>query len=413
MELPTKARELYPEYRIEYQKARYNEAYEEFRKLYSETPDYVFSAPGRSEICGNHTDHNMGKAVGASIDLDIIAMVKKTDTGRIRLKSKGYDYFDFPFNDTSLKEGEHGRSISLIKGIIQYFTDHGYNIGGFDAYTVSDVKKGSGLSSSAAFEILVSGILNGLYNDNKISPKDLAMASHFAENVFFCKACGTLDQLSCAYGGMIAIDFENPADPKATPVRFDLSKTGYTMVITDVHADHADLTADYTAIRREMESVAEHFGKKNLRQVSFEEFKNNLPELKAKLPGRAIIRAFHFFNENERVEKLKAAMSQNDMSAFLNTVNESGNSSFKYLQNIYPNSNPLNQSLSLALCLTESILKEDYACRVHGGGFGGTIQAYMKREKADSYIKEMNAVFGEGSSFPLQIRLDGCVMMEI
>ncbi len=413
MELPLKAKDLYPEYRMEYQKARYNEAYSEFESLYSSAPEYIFSAPGRSEICGNHTDHNMGRAVGASIDLDIIAMVKKTDTGRVRLKSKGYDYFDFSCDDTSLNEDEQGRSISLIKGIIQYFTDHGYNIGGFDAYTMNDVKKGSGLSSSAAFEILVSGILNGLYNESKISPGDLAMASHFAENVFFGKACGTLDQLSCAYGGMIAIDFENPADPKAIPVNFDLSKTGYTMVITDVHADHADLTADYTAIRREMESVAEHFGKKNLRQVSFEEFKNSIPDLKTRLPERAVIRAFHFFTENERVEKLKAAMSQNDMNAFLQTVSESGNSSFKFLQNIYPNSDPLNQSLSLALCLTESILKEDYACRVHGGGFGGTIQAYMKTEKADMYIKEMNRIFGEGSSFPLQIRLDGCVMMEI
>ncbi len=413
MKLPEKMREIYPENRMEYQKARYSEAYEEFENLYSEKPEYIFSSPGRSEICGNHTDHNMGKAIGASVDLDIIAMVRRTDTGRIRLKSKGYELFDFACDDLSVAENEKGKSISLVKGILKYFSDKGFCAGGFDAYTVSDVKRGSGLSSSAAFEVLVCGILNGLYNNGGISAKDNAMASHFAENVFFGKACGTLDQLSCAYGGMIAIDFEDPKNPKAEKLDFDLKKTGYTMVITDIHADHADLTDDYTAIRREMEAAAKYFGRDNLRQVSFGEFKGELPKLKKALPGRAIVRAYHYFNENERVDALAKAMSENDMDAFLKTVNASGASSFKYLQNIYPASDPISQQMSLALCVTENCLEENYACRVHGGGFGGTIQTYLESDRADGYIALMNSVFGPDSAQALNVRLEGCVMMDI
>lgn len=239
------------------------------------------------------------------------------------------------------------------------------------------------------------------------------MASHFAENVYFGKACGTLDQLSCAYGGMIAIDFENPECPKASPVEFDLTQTGYTMVITDVHSDHADLTDDYVAIRREMESVAKQFGKNCLRDVDYAEFITALPQLKKCVSERALLRAYHYFTENERVDALCEAMEKNDMAAFLKAVNASGNSSYRFLQNIYSAKNPLSQAMSLALCVTENMLKDNYACRVHGGGFGGTIQTYVKNERADEYIFEMNRIFGKGSSSALQVRREGCVMTEI
>lgn len=409
---PTEALHLYPESKIEYQKARYEKAEKRFFEIYGESPEFVVSAPGRSEICGNHTDHNMGKAVGASIDLDVLIFLKKCEN-TVNLLSEGYMPITVDLSDLSLNENEKGTSLALIKGVAAYFVSKGYKIGGFKGYCISDVLRGSGLSSSAAFEVAVATAFNELYNGGKIPPMEIALASHFAECEYFGKACGTLDQISCAFGGMVGIDFENPAAPKVAPVKFDFQSTGYLMVITDVKSDHADLTDDYVAIRRDMESVARVFGESYLRKVNFAVFLENLPKLRKAVPERAIIRAFHFFNENNRVDNLLTALRENNFASFLENVNSSGNSSFKYLQNIYSAKNPASQAISLALCISQNILPENTAYRVHGGGFGGTIQAYMPENVAKDYMNKMNSVFGEGASFTLQIRPTPPVMIKL
>jgi galactokinase len=280
----------------------------------------------------------------------------------------------------------------------------GYGIGGFDAYTTSNVCKGSGLSSSAAFEVAIVSILDHLYNGGAIPPKEMAIISQFAENVYFGKASGLLDQLSCAYGGMISIDFEEPADPQVEPLPFDFAKTGHQIIITDVRSDHADLTDDYVGIKSEMQAVANAFGKEYLRGISSDEMERSLPELHQKLSERALIRAMHFLRENQRVDDLKQALKQGDFEAFKRIVAASGRSSFMYLQNIYSAKNPTSQAISLALCIAEEILGENAAFRVHGGGFGGTIQAYVPRELSEKYCAAMERIFGKGCCFALQIR---------
>lgn len=285
----------------------------------------------------------------------------------------------------------------------------GYSIGGFDAFTTNDVLKGSGLSSSAAFEIMMSFIINSFYNEEKIDAKTMAVASQYAENVYFGKGSGLLDQLSCAFGGIISIDFKDPADPVVEKLPFDFTSTGYSMVITDTRCDHADLSGDYDAIKGEMQAVSQHFGKEHLRDVEYGEFYAALPELKVTLSERAIIRAFHYFNENKNVENLADALQANDFDTFLSIVNRSGNSSFKYLQNIYSDKNPTSQGMSLAICLSENILNGRGASRVHGGGFGGTMQAYVPNDMVEEYVNEMESVFGKGCCYLLKIRNVGPV----
>lgn len=395
---------FYPEHTLDYQLARYTRTAEDFKAAFGHDAQYVFSAPGRSEICGNHTDHNLGKAVGASINLDTLAFVSKRDDGRIVVKAKGFDDIDIDTADLSPKENEKGQSSALVRGVCKKLSDMGYQIGGFDGYTTNDVLKGSGLSSSAAFEIMMSFILNSLYNGERIDAKTMAIASQYAENVYFGKGSGLLDQLSCAFGGIISIDFKNPADPVVEQLPFDFTATGYSMVITDTRCDHADLTGDYDAIKGEMQAVSRHFGKEHLREVEFEEFYAALPVLKAKLPERALIRAFHYFDENKNVEDLALKLKENDFDSFLTIVNQSGGSSYRYLQNIYSDKNPTSQGMSLALCLAEHLLCGKGACRVHGGGFGGTMQAYVPNEQVDDYVQKMESVFGDGCCYLLKIR---------
>ncbi len=412
MNLPPRAKEIYPDYQWAAQEERYTNAARQFAELFGYPHRMIFSTSGRSEICGNHTDHNMGKAVGASIDLDILAMVAPRQDGLIRVLADGFPAVEIDSTDITLREEEKGGSTALLRGIVAKMTELGFKVGGFDAYTTSNVFKGSGLSSSAAFEVQMATILDHLYNDGKMDPKEKAKLSQFAENVYFGKASGLLDQLSCAYGGMIAIDFKDPKNPEVSPIVFDFAGAGHSMVITDVHSDHADLTADYVAIKSEMQAVAKFFGKEYLREVCPKEFKEKLPELRTVLSERALIRAMHYFNENDRVDALAKALDQKDFEEFKRIVVASGNSSYMYLQNIYSDRTPTNQAISLALCITQGMLEGKGAWRVHGGGFGGTIQAYMPDEFVADYTAEMNRIFGEGSSCVLQIRSWGPIRVE-
>jgi galactokinase len=407
MEFTKEKLSFYPEHLLDYQIDRYKRTAKDFKDAFGYEADCVFSAPGRSEICGNHTDHNLGKAVGASINLDTLAFVSKRDDGKISIKAKGFRDINIDINKLEKIDSEEGDSTSLVKGVCKKLSDMGYNIGGFDAFTTNDVFKGSGLSSSAAFEIIMAFILNSLYNDEKIDAKTLSIASQYAENVYFGKASGLLDQLSCAFGGMISIDFKDNTDPIVERIPFDFGATGYSMVITDTRCDHADLTDDYVAIKSEMQAVANHFGATHLREVEYDTFYAALPELKAKLPERALIRAFHYFNENKNVEQLALALKENDFDKFLSIVNRSGASSFRYLQNIYSDKNPKSQGMSLAIALSEQILGGKGASRVHGGGFGGTMQAYVPNEMVDEYIAKMESVFGDKCCYLLKIRSVG------
>lgn len=404
MRLTDQIKNLYPPCQWEYQQERINQGIAQFQALFGRKEPMIFSAPGRSEICGNHTDHNYGKAVGASIDLDLLVFATPRADGIIRIISEGYLPFEVDTNDLNQKTEEKGTSAALVRGIAFKMKQAGFRIGGLDAYTTSNVAKGSGLSSSAAFEVAILCVLDHLYNEGKLPPIEMAKMAQFAENIYFGKGSGLLDQLSCAFGGMIAIDFEDPADPKVSPIPFDFQSSGYDMVITDVRSDHADLTADYDAIKDEMHSVAKQFGKEHLRAVCEAEFEERLPELRQALSERAILRAIHFFAENKRVDELQDALKQKDFDAFRAIVRASGNSSCKYLQNIYSVQNPCAQALPLALCIAEQQLGEEGAFRVHGGGFGGTIQAYVPKENTLTYCAAMEQFFGEGCCHILQIR---------
>lgn len=400
---------IYPSDQYEKQKERYTQVMQQFISSFNTQPEFVYSAPGRSEICGNHTDHNLGKAVGASINLDIIAFVSKRDDDKIEIKANGFSDILVDLNNLDSVQSEQGDSASLVKGICYKYKQMGFKIGGFNAYTANNVLKGSGLSSSAAFEILIAFILNDIYNSRSIDAKTMAIASQFAENVYFGKASGLLDQLSCAYGGMIAIDFGNPENPDVRLLPFDFDKTGYSLIITDVNADHADLTGDYVAIKTEMQSVASFFGKEHLNEVDFNEFKSKLKAIHQNVSERALIRAFHFFRENINVEKMVECIDNNDFEGFKQIVLKSGRSSFMYLQNIYSDKRPTYQKVSLALCMSDDFLDQKGAWRVHGGGFGGTIQAYVPNNDVKDYIDYMESVFGSGCCYSLKIRNVGPV----
>ncbi len=411
MNLSEQAKKLYPATQWEYQQERIDRGIAQFHALFGEDQPILFSSPGRSEICGNHTDHNLGKAVGAAIDLDLIAFTHPRSDGIIRIVSEGYPSFEVDTHDLTAREEEKGTSAALVRGVAFKMKEAGFAIGGFDAYITSNVCKGAGLSSSAAFEVAILCIFDHLYNDGNLSPIEMAKMAQFAENVYFGKGSGLLDQLSCAFGGMISIDFEDPAAPKVTPLPFDFSKSGYDMVITDVRSDHADLTADYEAIKGEMHAVASHFGKEHLRAVSKTEFEERLPQLHQILSERALLRAIHFFDENKRVDALRDALRHQDFEAFKALVRASGDSSQKFLQNIYSPQNPTSQAINLALCIAERQLGNKGAFRVHGGGFGGTVQAYVPQEKSAEYCAAMEQIFGEGCCYILQIRNFGPIRL--
>lgn len=389
---------------LAYQNERYQKAIQKYEELYGENPVELYSAPGRSEVGGNHTDHQHGEVLAASINLDAIAVVSKSEENVIKLLSDGYPMITVDLSKLEKKDAEEGTSAGLIRGMAYGLKKNGHKIGGFQAYVTSDVLNGAGMSSSAAFEVLVGTILSGLYNDMTISPVEIAQVAQYAENVYFGKPCGLMDQMACSVGGLIHIDFADPKEPIVEKVEVDFSAYHHSLCITDTKGSHADLTDDYALIPQEMKKVAEFFGKEFLREVDAEDFYKNIAKIREKCGDRPTLRALHFFEEDARVEKEVGALKAGDFNGFLQTVKESGNSSFKYLQNIYTNKDVQNQSVSMGLAVSDSILPGHGVSRVHGGGFAGTIQAFVADDFVEEYRKMLDSVYGADSCHVLKVR---------
>lgn len=395
---------------LDYQKLRYIDAITEFHKLFGDKDIQIFSAPGRTEVGGNHTDHQHGKVLAASINDDVIAITSPREDGAINLLSKGYDMITFDIDSiTAPDEAEYGTTTSIIKGVIAGLSARGYKVGGFNAYLTSDVLGGSGLSSSAAFETVIGTIESGLYNDMSIDAITIAKIGQYAENIYFGKPCGLMDQMACSVGSLCYIDFKNPEDPVVEKIDLDLEAENYRLVIVDTKGSHADLTPDYAAVPSEMCSIASHFGKSVLREVPEEDVIKNIDELRNKYGDRAVLRALHFYAENQRVDYEVEYLKKGNFKKFLSLVRKSGDSSYKYLQNVYTNHDVQHQNMSIALCISERILVflDDGAARVHGGGFAGTIQAFVYKDKVKEYTTALDNIFGEGSSKVLEIRKYG------
>ena len=389
---------------LPYQCTRYQRAIREFENLYGSGEAEIYSAPGRSEVGGNHTDHQHGEVLAASINLDAIAIVRRTEENQIQLLSDGYPMITVDLSNLENKKEEEGTSVGLIRGMAYGLQKNGHKIGGFQAYVTSDVLNGAGMSSSAAFEVLVGTILSGLYNEMSVSPVEIAQVAQYAENVYFGKPCGLMDQMACSVGGLIHIDFAEPASPIVEKVEVDFGVYKHSLCITDTKGSHADLTDDYALIPQEMKKVAKYFGKDFLREVDPASFCKELPTIRKKCGDRPVLRALHFFEEDKRVEKEVSALREGDFQAFLQTVKESGDSSFKYLQNIYTNKDVQNQSVSIGLAVSDSILPGHGVSRVHGGGFAGTIQAFVADDFVEEYRRGLDNVYGEGSCHVLKVR---------
>ena len=398
----------------ERQKHRFIDAIDAFTAKYGDDRDiYVFSVPGRSEIIGNHTDHNKGCVMAGAINRDIIAVVAKNDDGIIRFHSQGYPEDAVDLSEISNTDNfKKFTSRALVAGLAQGFVNQGYEIGGYDAYSTTEVLKGSGLSSSAAFEVMVGNIMNHLYNAGRVDNKEIAKLSQYAENVYFGKPCGLMDQMACAVGGFVYIDFEDEKNPIVEPVDFSLSSEGYSLCIVNTGGNHANLNNDYASVPAEMKAVAAALGRKVLRGVSERDIIANMGKLRSTAGDRAVLRALHFVRENSRVVYAKESLKASNLKAFLGTILASGKSSFEYLQNVYTTINVEEQGLSLALALTEGLLSgKGCAWRVHGGGFAGTVQCFVKNEYLGEYIELMDSVFGKGAAMHLNIRPAGAVRL--
>ncbi|MCC8042406.1 MAG: galactokinase [Oscillospiraceae bacterium] len=396
---------LYGSDAVQAQTERYAAVADSFKEIYGSCGDITFfSASGRTEVGGNHTDHNRGRVLAAAVGLDVIAAVVPTDDNIISVKSEGFDPDSVDLSDLSVQESERNTSAALIRGVAAGILNEGGSVGGFKAYTTSNVLKGSGLSSSAAFEVLIGTILSHLYNEGNISAVKIAQIAQYAENVYFGKPSGLMDQMASSVGGFITIDFADTDNPIIEAIPYDFSASGYNLCIVDTKGNHADLTPEYAAIPVEMKSVAAYFGKSELRDISKQDVIDNIIPLREKCGDRAVARAFHFFDDNERVGLEANALKESNIDRFLSLVSESGNSSFKYLQNIFAAGHSDEQGLVIGLYMSEMLLGGRGATRVHGGGFAGTIQAFVPTELTDSYSAEMEKVFGEGSCYKLYIR---------
>ena len=393
--------------KISYQKQRYVNAIESYIEEFGEDDVEIYSAPGRSEVGGNHTDHQHGEILAASINLDAIGIVKKTDDMKVSILSKGYTLTTISLENLDMQEEEKETTIALIKGVVAGLANRGYKIGGFKAYITSDVLIGAGLSSSAAYETLIGNIVSGLYNNMSVSAEEIAIIGQFAENVYFGKPCGLMDQMACSVGNMVHVDFADINNPKVEKVTYDLNKYGYSLCITDTKGSHADLTADYAAVPEEMKKVAAFFGKEVLLGLTVDDILENIVKVREQVGDRGVLRALHFIRENERVQKEVSYLSDEDIEGFLKTVAASGNSSYKYLQNVYSNADVQHQNVSLALAISEDFLGDNGVSRVHGGGFAGTIQAFVKNDIVIEYQKIMDKVFGQGACSVLKIRKYG------
>ncbi len=391
---------------------RIEELLKGFHELFGEAKPVIYSAPGRTEIGGNHTDHQRGKVLAGSVNVDILAAAAENGSSMVHVKSEGYDMITVDLGNLEPVAAEYGSTMSLVRGMCSEAARRGYAVRGFDAFVTSQVMQGSGLSSSAAFEVLMGAVVNGLFCNEELNATDLAIMGQAAENRFFGKPCGLMDQMASAWGGIIAIDFKDPAKPEVRPVKFDFASAGHSLCMIDVGADHASLTHEYAAIPAEMRKISAHFGKEVLRDVEDAEFFAAIPALRREAGDRAVLRAIHIFQENRRVEELCSALEAGDFDSFLQTVRRSGQSSWMYLQNVIVTGSVQEQSAALALAMCDSILGKRGAFRVHGGGFGGTVQAFVPDDMLKDFRQKMEAVFGPGSCHVMKIRSQGFMKVE-
>ena len=384
-----------------------------FAAAFGGAPERYFSAPGRTEIGGNHTDHQRGRVLAAAVNLDTVAAVRLNGTDQIRIHSKGYPMSEVNIKELTPKEEEINSTPALIRGVAARFVQLGCEVKGFDAYCESTVLPGSGLSSSAAYEVLIGTIINHLFFDAQVSQAEVAQIGQYAENVFFGKPCGLMDQTASAVGNLVTIDFFDKENPKIEPVAFDFASCGHALCIIDSGADHADLTDEYEAVPGEIKAIAAYMGKEVLTEIDEADFYAKIPELRKACGDRAVMRAIHFYQENARVPKQVAALEQGDFETFLKLIKESGYSSYMYLQNVIPAGYKEHQDVAVALAVCEHFLAGRGAYRVHGGGFAGTIQAFVPYDILDSFVAGMDGILGEGACHVLSIRPQGGVEMEV
>ena len=384
-----------------------------FAACFEGTPTRYFSAPGRTEIGGNHTDHQRGRVLAGAVNLDTVAAVRLNGTNTIRIQSKGYPLSVVDLDNLTPVASEINSTPSLIRGVAARFAQLGCKVEGFDAYCESTVLPGSGLSSSAAYEVLIGTIVNALFYDGKASQPEIAMIGQYAENVFFGKPCGLMDQTASAVGNLVTIDFFDKENPVIEPVNFDFGACGHALCIIDSGADHADLTDEYAAVPGEMKAVAACLGKEVLTQIDEADFYAKLPELRKTCGDRAVLRCIHFYQENARVPQQVAALKEGNFDKFLALVKESGHSSYMYLQNVIPAGYKAHQDVAVALALCEHYLEGRGAYRVHGGGFAGTVQAFVPVDMLDSFVSGMDGALGAGACHVLSIRPQGGVEMEV
>lgn len=389
----------------------YGELKAKFERQYGRVAEYIFSAPGRTELGGNHTDHQHGLVLAAAVTLDTKAAAAENNDGCIRVISEGYAPVTVRLNELEMQPEERNTTAALVRGVAAGFLRRGYGVRGFDAYVVSDVLPGSGLSSSAAFEVLIGTVINAL-SGGALSPAEIARIGQYAENEYFGKPSGLMDQTASAVGGIVAIDFADPGAPVITPVEFDFAECGYALCIIDSGADHAELTEEYAAITNELKAVCRVFGKEHLREVDEHEFYARIAEVRRAAGDRAALRAAHVFNENKRCTVETVALGNGDFERFLQLVSESGRSSWMYLQNVIPTGSTARQELAFALLLCERLLGGRGAFRVHGGGFAGTVQAFVPVDMLENFRAGIDAVLGAGSCHVLSIRREGGCMME-
>ena len=384
-----------------------------FEAAFGGAPERYFSAPGRTEISGNHTDHQRGRVLAGAVNLDTVAAVRINGTDLIRIQSKGYPMCQVDINELTPVESEINSTPALIRGVAARFAQMGCQVQGFDAYCESTVLPGSGLSSSAAYEVLIGTIINHLFFGAKVSQPEIAMIGQYAENVFFGKPCGLMDQTASAVGGLVTIDFADKDHPDIRPVKFDFSSCGHALCIIDSRADHADLTDEYAAVTLELKAICAHFGKDVTTEIDEKDFYAAIPALREKCGDRAVMRAIHEYNENRRVPQQVAALEAGDFDTFLRLTKESGFSSWMYLQNVIPAGYVKQQAMAVALGLCEHYLMGRGAYRVHGGGFAGTVQAFVPNDILDSFVKGIDAALGEGACHVLSIRPQGGVPAEV
>lgn len=388
---------------------RISNSLSEFARLFNKPAEIAVSSPGRVELIGNHTDHQCGCVLAASVGLDTLFFASKRRDTLAVVRSEGFAPFEADLSELKPQPKEEGTSAALVRGVASRFNELGYKIGGFEAFVISDVPPGSGLSSSAAFELAVCSALNHLYNEGGIDSVTMAKTARYAENRYFMKPCGLMDQMACSLGGAVAIDMKDPEEPIARRVPFDADGNGFALCITSTGGCHSDLTGEYAAIPNEMHDVADFFGKKALRFCSEAEFYDKIGEIEKSCGERAVKRAMHFFGENRRAMEAPEALTQGDFSRFVRLMRESGKSSEELLQNTHIPGTPLDQGIPLGLKLSGELLKDKGASRVHGGGFAGTVIALVPNELLDSYRAKMDGAFGPGSCRHLHIREDGAM----